>query len=54
MAHINMGIVLKNKGQVDEAIAWYRKAIEIDLRLSFALLMPRSRSFWNLRPRRDL
>ena len=30
LAHANLGIALKDKGQVDEAIACYRKAIELD------------------------
>ncbi len=30
MAHSNLGIVLKDQGKLDEAIAAYRKAIRLE------------------------
>ena len=35
-AHHNLGLALKAKGQVDEAIACFRKAIELDPKFAFA------------------
>src|SRR5262249_16641473 len=35
-AHLNLGLALRDKGQLDEAIAAFRKAIEIDPKLAQA------------------
>ena len=43
MAHNNLGVVLAGRGQVDEAIAHYRKALEIKPDYAEAHIQPRHR-----------